>query len=30
MSEDDLINLNHYKNLKPLCSYINRVIKRDK
>ena len=29
MSEDELIKLNHYKNLKPLCGYINRVIKRD-
>jgi hypothetical protein len=29
MTEDELIKLNHYKNLKPLCGYINRVIKRD-
>ncbi len=28
-SEDDIIRLNHYTNLKPLCSYINRVIKKD-
>jgi hypothetical protein len=28
-SEDDVIRLNHYSNLQPLCSYINRVIKRD-
>jgi len=29
-SEDDIIKLNHYTNLQPLCSYINRVVKRDK
>jgi len=29
-SEEELIKLNHYTNLQPLCSYINRVIKRDK
>jgi hypothetical protein len=29
MTEDELIKLNYYKNLQPLCSYINRVIKRD-
>jgi hypothetical protein len=29
MCEDELIKLNHYTNLKPLCGYINRVIKRD-
>lgn len=28
--EEDLIRLNHYSNLQPLCSYINREIKRDK
>lgn len=28
--EVELIRLNHYSNLQPLCSYINRVIKRDK
>lgn len=28
-SEDDIIRLNHYTNLKPLCSYINRVVKRN-
>lgn len=26
---EDVIRLNHYTNLQPLCSYINRVIKRD-
>lgn len=29
-SEDDVIRLNHYTNLQPLNSYINRVVKRDK
>ncbi len=29
-TEEDLIKLNHYTNLQPLCSYVNRVIKRDK
>jgi hypothetical protein len=29
-TEEDVIKLNHYKNLKPLCSYLNRVIKSDK
>jgi hypothetical protein len=29
MTEGELIKLNNYKNLKPLCGYINRVIKRD-
>jgi len=27
---DELIKLNHYTNLQPLCSYKNRVIKRNK
>jgi len=27
--EDDVIRLNHYTNLQPLCSKINRDIKRD-
>ena len=26
---DELIKLNHYTNLKPLCSYYNRDIKKD-
>ncbi len=26
---DDIIRLNHYSNLQPLCSYINRHIKKD-
>jgi hypothetical protein len=29
-TEDDIIILNHYSNLQPLCSKINRDIKRDK
>jgi len=28
-NEEDIIRLNHYTNLQPLCSYINRYIKRD-
>ena len=28
-TEEDIIRLNHYANLQPLCSYVNRVIKRD-
>lgn len=27
---EDIIRLNHYTNLQPLCSYYNRVIKREK
>lgn len=27
--EQDVINLNHYSNLQPLCSYINRDVKRN-
>jgi HNH endonuclease. len=30
VTENELIKLNHYTNLKPLCSYTNRYIKRDK
>ena len=29
-TEDELIKLNHYTNLKPLCSHTNRYIKKDK
>lgn len=29
-NECDIIKLSHYTNLRPLCSYINRVVKRDK
>jgi hypothetical protein len=28
LSENDIIKLNHYTNLQPLCSYINRDVKR--
>jgi len=28
-TENDVINLNHYSNLQPLCSYTNRYIKKD-
>ena len=28
--EDDIIKLNNYTNLQPLCSYYNRFIKKDK
>jgi hypothetical protein len=29
-SEEDLYKLNHHANLRPLCSHINRDIKKDK
>ena len=29
-TEEDIININHYTNLQPLCSKINRDIKKDK
>ena len=28
MDEEGVINLNHYTNLQPLCSKVNRHIKR--
>jgi hypothetical protein len=28
-TEEDIIKLNHYSNFQPLCSFINRNIKRD-
>jgi hypothetical protein len=28
-TEDEIIKLNHYTNLQPLCSYVNRHIKKD-
>jgi hypothetical protein len=28
-TEEDIIRLNHYTNLQPLCSYTNRCIKKD-
>jgi hypothetical protein len=30
LTEKDIITLNNYKNLQPLCSYTNRFIKKDK
>jgi hypothetical protein len=30
ITEEDAIKLNHYTNLKPLCSYNNRVLKKAK
>jgi hypothetical protein len=29
ITKDDVIKLNHYTNLQPLCSYTNRYIKKD-
>jgi hypothetical protein len=29
-NEDEIINLNHFTNLQPLCSFYNRYIKSDK
>ena len=29
ISEDEIIKLNHYTNLQPLDSYINRYVKRN-
>lgn len=28
-TEEELIKLNHYTNFQPLCSYVNRYVKRD-
>ena len=30
ITEEDVIRLNHYTNLQPLCSKVNRDIKKDK
>jgi len=30
ITENEVIILNHYTNLQPLCSYINRIVKRGK
>jgi hypothetical protein len=27
--EEDIYKLNHYSNIQPLCSHINRNVKRD-
>lgn len=29
-TKEETIKLNHYTNLRPLCSYVNRVVKKDK
>lgn len=29
LTEEDVIRLNHYTNYQPLCSYTNRLVKRD-
>lgn len=29
-TEEEIIKLNHYTNFQPLCSYINRYVKKDK
>jgi hypothetical protein len=29
-TEEDIIRLNHYTNLQPLCSYVNRYVKSNK
>jgi len=29
LTKEEIIKLNHYKNLKPLCSYVNRWVKRN-
>ena len=29
LSEKDVYTLNHYSNIQPLCSYVNRCVKRD-
>jgi len=28
-TEQELLKLSHYSNLQPLCSYINRVVKKN-
>jgi hypothetical protein len=30
LTQDDIVKLNHYTNLQPLCSYYNRDIKKNK
>jgi len=29
-TKEDIMKLNHYSNFRPLCSYVNRFIKKDK
>lgn len=28
-TEGDVVKLNHFTNMQPLCSYVNRYVKRD-
>lgn len=30
LNEEELLKLNHYSNLQPLCSYVNRDVKKNK
>ena len=30
LTEQEVVQLNHYTNLQPLCSYYNRDVKRNK
>ena len=30
ITEEDIVKLNHYSNLQPLCGYVNRHIKTNK
>lgn len=30
LNDEDVIRLNHYTNLQPLCSYLNRYVKKNK
>ena len=30
LNEEELLKLNHFSNLQPLCSYVNRDVKKDK
>ena len=30
VTEEDVIKLNHYTNFQPLCSYVNRYVKKDR
>ena len=29
ITEEDVISLNHFSNLQPLCGYTNRCVKRN-
>ncbi len=30
VTDDEILKLNHYSNLQPLCSYVNRYVKKNK